>query len=163
MERGPGQQESLAALVGAVGGVVEVTTPDQYRMEATLTPAQLLAVAQRDEVNYIDPWGGPGGTDMLVNRQLLGAVPTLSGVGMTGQGVRGEVYDTEVLTTHVAFQNPTPLLHGGSAGNPQDLHGSACYGINFAKWTGMPDLDGLLPDRQQGIFCHYALATQFVT
>jgi hypothetical protein len=159
MRRGPAQQQALADLVTKLGGIVEIMTPDQYRMEATLTPAQVLQVAQRNEVNFIDAWGGPGGTDMLVIRQLEGATPTVSGAGFTGQGVRGEVFDTEVLSTHVAFQNPVPMIH--AANGNSGLHGSACYGINFAKWPGNAEYDGLCTDREQGIFFWYAQCTQF--
>jgi subtilisin family serine protease len=161
MRAGPAQQQALADLVAKVGGIVEVLTPEQYRMEATLTPGQLLLVAQRNEVNFIDPWQGPGGTDMDIARQIGGAVPLLSGLGYTGQGVRGEVFDTEVRVTHQAFQNPAPLLHGGSAGNPGNQHGSACYGINFARWPAQPNATGMCPDREQGIYCYYQLSTQF--
>jgi subtilisin family serine protease len=161
MRVGPAQQQAIADFVTKLGGIVEVITPDQYRMEATLTPGQLLMVAQRNEVNFIDPWAGPGGTDMDIARQIGGAVPLLSGLGWTGQGVRGEVFDTEVRVTHQAFQNPGPLLHGGSAGSPGNAHGSACYGINFANWPANVQATGMCPDREQGIYCYYSLSTQF--
>jgi serine protease AprX len=160
-QRGVAQQQAVADRIAAMGGIVEVTSPDQFRLEATLTRQQLLAVAHMNEVNYIDPWGGPGGTDMNVIRQLVGAVPTLSNINMTGQGVRGEVHDTEVLTSHQAFQSPPPLLHGGSAGSAGNLHGSACYGINFADWPANTTYNGLVTSCEQGIFLDYTLSTQF--
>ncbi len=58
--RGPLQQQIVADEVRRLGGIVELTTPDQFRMEATLTREQLLKIAAMDEVNYIDPWGGFG-------------------------------------------------------------------------------------------------------
>ncbi len=159
--RGDAAQQAVAGEVTRLGGIVEVTTPGQYRLEATLTPAQVLAIARMNEVNFIDPWGGPGGTDMNVVRQLVGAVPTLSNAGYTGQGVRGEVFDTEVRTTHQAFQTPPVLLHGGSAGDVANLHGSACYGINFANWPANPNYNGLVTNAAQGMYCYYPLSTQF--
>jgi subtilisin family serine protease len=160
LERGMGQQQLVADAVVKAGGIVEVHTPDQFRMEATITAAQLLQILRGNEINWIDPWQGPGGTDMDIARQIGGGI-MLAGLGYTGQGVRGEVFDTEVRVTHQAFQNPGPLLHGGSAGSASNAHGSACYGINFAKWPAQPNATGMLPDREQGIYCNYALSTQF--
>src|SRR5690606_17284061 len=61
MRHGMGQQQAIADLVTAMGGVIDVVTPDGRRMEATMSRAALLAVAAQNEVNYIDPWPGPGG------------------------------------------------------------------------------------------------------
>ncbi len=159
MRSGPAQQQALKTLVEALGGAVNVMTPDMQRMEATLTPSQLLAVAQQNEVNFIDPWLGPGGAHMDILRQYGGAVPILSGAGFTGQGVRGEVFDTEVFATHEQWNGQAPLIHNvnGNSGT----HGSSCYGINFATGTGNPQATGMCPDREQGIFCWYPQATSF--
>jgi serine protease AprX len=159
LRRGPGQQQALAALVTALGGQVDVLTPDQFRMEATLTPSQLLAVIARNEVNFVEPWLGPGGTDMDLIRQQGGAVPTLSTAGFLGQGVRGEIHDTEVFATHQQWNGQVPLVHGvnGNSGT----HGSSCYGINFATGTGNAQATGLCPQREQGIFYWYTQSTQF--
>ncbi|MCC6662082.1 MAG: S8 family serine peptidase [Phycisphaerales bacterium] len=158
---GPAQQQAVSAMVAAMGGQVNVQTLDQSRMEATLTPAQLLAVARRNEVNYIDPWLGPGGADMDMIRKIGGAVPTLSDAGFTGQGVRGEVFDTENRNTHQGFQNPGPIKHSNAWTTPGGLHGTACYGIVFAKWAAQPNATGMCPDREQGIFYAYSEASSF--
>jgi hypothetical protein len=159
MRAGPVQQQALATLVTQLGGQINVITPDQYRMEATLTPAQLLTLIRRNEVNFVDPWFGPGGTDMDLIRQQGGAVPTLSNAGFLGQGVRGEVFDTEVFATHQQWNGQTPQYHAtnGNSGT----HGSSCYGINFATGTGNAQATGMLPQREQGIFCWYPNATSF--
>jgi serine protease AprX len=159
MEAGPAQQQALADEIARLGGIVEVMTPDQHRMEATLTQEQLIAVLQRNEVNYVDPWGGPGGTDMDIARQIGGAVPLLANANFLGQGVRGEIYDTEVQSNHPQWNGQVPLVHGtnGSSG----FHGSACYGINFATGTGSAQATGLMPQREQGIFFWYTQSTQF--
>src|SRR5690606_27775437 len=73
MRRGPQQQQAVADFINSIGGIVEGTTPDQFRMEATLTPSQALLVAKRNEICFMDPWGGPGGTDMDIVRQIGGA------------------------------------------------------------------------------------------
>ncbi len=162
-QRGPIQQSIVGDAVRKMGGIVEVTTPDQFRMEATLTRAQLLAVVAMNEVHYIDPWGGPGGTDMNIIRQLVGATDG-SGApvgGFSGQGVRGEVFDTEVRVSHNAFQSPPVLLHRNSAGDSGNPHGSSCYGINFADWASNPNFNGVVVDAEQGIFVAYPLSTQF--
>ena len=158
MRVGPAQQGALSALVAEVGGQVNMTTPDQYRMEATLTPQQLLRVISRNEVNFVDPWGGPGGMDMDLIRQQGGAVPTLSTAGFLGQGVRGEIFDTGVVQNHQQWNGQAPLTHLATTVNN---HGNACYGINFATGTGNAQATGLLPQREQGIFCWYTSVSQF--
>src|SRR5204862_221742 len=70
-------------------------------------------------------------------------------------------HDTEVLTTHAAYQTPPVLLHGGSAGDPSNAHGSACYGIIFAHWPANTFYNGMITDAEQGIYINYALSTQF--
>ncbi len=159
MRNGPTQQQAIRSLVETLGGTVNIMTPDMQRMEATLTPSQLLAVVQQNEVNFVDPWLGPGGADMDILRQYGGAVPILSTAGFTGQGVRGEVFDTEVFATHEQWNGQAPLLHNinGNSGT----HGSSCYGINFATGTGNPQATGMCPDRELGIFCWYPQATSF--
>lgn len=151
----PGQAVALAEHIAGLGGIVHVAHPASLRMEATLTPAQLRAVAARDEVSFIDAWGGPGGADMDIVRQMVGAVPQLENLGLSGEGIRGEILDTEIDLAHPAFQNPPPLLHGPYVpGSP--AHGSATYGICFANWPEFPALTGLLPNREQGIFAQYS-------
>jgi serine protease AprX len=159
MEAGPRQQQELSQLIARMGGLVEVVTLDQHRMEATLTHEQLMVVLQRDEVNYVDPWLGPGGTDMDIARQIGGAVPILSNANFLGQGVRGEIFDTEVQSNHPQWGGQVPLIHGtnGNSG----FHGSACYGINFATGAGNAQATGLMPQREQGIFAWYEQTTQF--
>src|SRR5262249_23045499 len=151
--RGMAQQQAVADRAKALGGIVEVFSPDQFRLEVTLDPSKIIELARMNEVSYIDPWGGPGGTDMNIVRQLQGATPLLSGLGFTGQGVRGELFDTEVRVTHQAFQNPPVLLHGGSAGSgaTYGYHGSATYGINFANWPANPTYNGMCTNAEQGI------------
>jgi hypothetical protein len=158
MRRGMDQQQAIADIVRAMGGIVEVFTPDQFRMEVTVTPAQIAQIARRGEVNFIDPWGGPGGTDMDLLRQVGGAVPTLSNAGFLGQGVRGEIFDTGIINNHQQWNGQAPLINGSTA---QDAHGVACYGVNFATGTGNVQATGMMPQREQGIFSFYNNTSQF--
>lgn len=158
-ERGKEQQEALASLVEALGGTVELIEPGGLRVEATLTQEQLLELVQDDNVHFVDRWGGPGEPDMNNVRTVGGANYVESVGGYTGAGVSGEVFDTELRTTHQEW-GATPMIH--SAGVPtscSSYHGTSCYSNNFA--TGVDaDARGMVPDGQ-GIFFCYAESTQF--
>ncbi len=158
MRNGMSQQQVLGDLITKIGGTVEIFTPDQYRLEATLTPQQLLMIARRNEVNYIDPWYGPGGPDMNIMRQVGGAVPTLSTAGFLGQGVRGEIFDTGVQPNHQQWAGNPPITHNTTN---LDSHGNACYGISFATGNGNAQATGLVPQAEKGIFCYYNNTSQF--
>ncbi len=158
MRVGQVDQQSVSDVITRLGGVVHMSTPEQYRLEATLTREQLLLVAGLNEVSYIDPWGGPAQTDMDIVRQVGGAAPLLSNAGFLGQGVRGEVFDTGVVPNHVEWNGQVPLTHNATN---LDSHGNACYGINFATGVGNPSATGLLPQREQGIFSWAGATSQF--
>ena len=97
---------------------------------------------------------------MDLARQLGGAAPLLQNVGASGQGVRAHVLDTEIDVNHPAFQNPPPLIHGPyNPGGP--VHGTASYGICFANWPTNPQVTGMLPEREQGIFAQYTQLSWF--
>jgi serine protease AprX len=151
MGRGLEHQQVLADFIKGIGGIVERTARDTFRMEATLNLEQLLAVIHRNDVAFIDPWGPPG-TDMDIARQIGGAVPTLSTPGFTGQGVRGSAVDSEVSMNHPEWASRPPLIHGPvmAAGT----HGSSIYGINFAMGV-QPQATGMMPNHEQGVFGYY--------
>ncbi len=153
LDRGPADQNALGAFIQQLGGQVRGTNPYAYNMQVVLSPEQLRQVMQRDEAYFIETWG-PGGTDMDIARQIGGAHNYLSGLGFKGQGVRGEVFDTEVSAAHPQWNGQAPLYHGanGNAGT----HGSSCYGINFATGNGNAQATGMCPEREQGIFAFYA-------
>jgi len=152
MRRGPAQQQAVADAIRGLGGVVDLMVPDQNRLEATLTPAQLRAVARHNEVNYIDAPGAPYGEDMDNIRLIGGATPLLSGLGYLGQGVRGEVFDSGVQLSHLQWSGQLPLIR---TNNIPTGHGTSCYGINFATGNGNAQATGLLPMREQGIISRY--------
>ncbi|MBL0696154.1 S8 family serine peptidase [Comamonas sp. JC664] len=155
-ERGPARQGEVAALVRALGGKVELVEPGGMRVEATLTQDQLERVLRSNAVQFVDRWGGPGETDNNNVREVGGATYLEQLEGFTGQGVRGEIFDTELRTTHQEWPTP-PLIHSTSATG--SFHGTACYSINFARGVDA-DSRGLIPSGQ-GIFYRYNEATQF--
>ncbi len=161
VERGPAAQAAVASLVESMHGTVDITTPEGFRMEATIDPATLVAVARHDKVNRIELWQGPGGFDMDHARGPEGhdANYIESLLGLTGQGVRGEVFDTEhQRPSHQEFQNPRAMIHGqnGNSGT----HGTYVYSEVFAIGVNA-QARGMVPSREQGIFCWYAQTTQF--
>lgn len=157
-ERGLAQQEVVAARVISLGGAVQCLTPPGRRMEARLSQAALLEIVGMDEVQFVDRWG-PVETDMDQARVIGGAVPLLSGLGFTGQGVRGEVFDLGVRMSHMAFRDPNIVLHVTNTGSIS--HGTSTYGIVFGNGAAEPLGTGLLPNRQQGIFAAANQVTQF--
>ncbi|MEX2217341.1 MAG: S8 family serine peptidase [Phycisphaerales bacterium] len=160
-ERGMNQQQAVAARVRALGGTVENFTADQFRMEASLTPAALIEIARMDEVHFMEPWQGPGGHDMNIVRSISGADFLTAGtLAFDGQGVRGEVFDTEVRTAHENFTFAT-TLHGGSAGNAANPHGTSVMSIVFGDGNPSANALGLLPAAESRIFYNYINSSQF--
>jgi hypothetical protein len=156
-ERGAARQNQLAGLVRSLGGTVDLVEPGGLRIEATLTEQQLLRLAHANEVQFIDRWGGPGETDMNNVHQVTGATYLRNLLSWTGQGVRGEVFDTELLTTHQEWPRP-PIVHSTSAAST-DYHGTSCYSNIFAQGVD-PAARGIIPEGQ-GIFFRYSESTQF--
>ncbi len=154
---GPTQQEALAARVRALGGVVELIEGGGMRIEASLSQEQLALIVSDDAVQFIDRWGGPGETDMDIVREVGGANAVERITGWNGQGVRGEVFDTELRQDHQEWPRP-PIVHsmGSTSGG---LHGSSCFGINFAQGKNAA-AKGMLPGGQ-GIFYLYTQSSQF--
>ncbi len=156
--RGMDTQQPIADRILSLGGSIMNTAPDGFRMTVTMTMEQLLDVVFMNEVHFIDPWG-PGETDLDIVRQIGGASTVLAPAGITGQGVRGEIFDTEVDADHPEWNGQTPLYHGpdGNSGS----HGTACYGNCFSTGTVNSQATGLCPSREQGIFNYYPNSTQF--
>jgi len=151
LERGGFMQGKLAGRIGALGGKVDLTVPEGFRMEATLTAEQLVAVANESDVLFIDRWSAPE-TDMDIVREVGGANFIETTLGFKGQGVRAEVMDAGFLQTHTDFNSGlAPLIHGIIG---VDSHGTATYGINFGRGTTNPMGRGMLPEAQ-GIMASY--------
>lgn len=156
MERGTAMQDSVSKKIRGMGGKIELTVPKGFRIEATLTQTQLQTLVRANEVQFIDRWGGPGETDMNIVREVGGANYVEGLEGWTGQGVRGEIFDTELRRTHQEWAN-APILH--SAGDTGGAHGTSVYSNVFAQGTEA-NARGMLPDGQ-GIFFRYSESTQF--
>ncbi|MBX3378261.1 MAG: S8 family serine peptidase [Phycisphaeraceae bacterium] len=159
-ERGMGDQGRVADAILAMGGIVDIHTPDQFRMEATLTPAQVAAVAQLNEVNWIEPWGGPAQYDMNNVRAVGGANYIETTLGFTGQGVRGEVFDSELRNTHTEFTLITPVAHSPTFDPGDVAHGTSSYSVVFARGAD-PLARGILPNAEEGYFYDDGASTQF--
>ncbi|AEI67500.1 S8 family serine peptidase [Corallococcus macrosporus] len=157
-ERGAARQRQVVALVERLGGRVDLVEPAGLRVEATLDAAQLQQVARSNAVQAIDRWGGPGEKDMNAVREVGGANFIEQVAGFTGQGVRGEIFDTELRADHREWA-VAPLLHSADYGSAFNLHGTSCYSNNFARGVD-PLARGVIPSGQ-GIFFDYSEATQF--
>lgn len=148
---GPDHKAAVALQIELLGGKVHPTEDPGYLMQATLDAAQLRAVLGMDEVCFVDPWSPPQ-DDMNVVRQVGGANFLQTTLGFTGQGVRGEVMDGNVLSTHADFQLNPILFH--SSGSGSMTHGTPTTGIVFGTGTANPTGRGMLPAGQP-IFAGY--------
>ena len=159
VERGEDAQHDIGSLIRQVGGTVDSIVPEGLRMEATLTGEQLLEIAHHEKVMFIDRWSAPE-SDMDIVRNVGGANFIETVGNFRGQGVRAEVMDGGLLTTHTDFQpGGAPVLHGTVG---VDSHGTATYGINFGRGTTNPAGRGMLPEAQ-GIIAAYTQLTNRYT
>ncbi|MGD1916069.1 MAG: S8 family serine peptidase [Phycisphaerales bacterium] len=150
LERGPNLQAALSDAITRIGGTVHGGEPQGSRIEASLDLAQLVEVAHRPEVLFVDEKGAPE-DDMDIVRLFSGA-DLLHDLGFSGRGVRGEVLDAGLLADHVDFRQRPPIIHGSNG--PITSHGTPVYGILFGDGTGDARYRGMLPEAQ-GIFASY--------
>ncbi|HMQ16982.1 MAG TPA: S8 family serine peptidase, partial [Phycisphaerae bacterium] len=150
-QRGLADQDVVAAEIAALGGAVLRQTPHGYWVEARLTLEQVLRLSRLDEVLYIEP-ALPAMTYMNNVRIVGGANYVEQVAGFRGQGVRGEVMDTNLYEQHIDFQLIPPIFHGDRGGNSS--HGTSVYGIVFGTGTGNAQGRGMLPGGQ-GIFADF--------
>jgi fibronectin type 3 domain-containing protein len=121
-------------------------------MEAKLDGNQLQLTAGHYGVLFIDRWT-PKEEDMNNARDIGGADYVETVQGYTGQGVRAEVCDGGLRTTHVDFQANPPLIYAGNSSSTS--HGTPVTGIVFGDGTGNADARGMIPDAEQPIFSCY--------
>ena len=159
VSEGLGQQAVVKKAIEAMGGRVNAVTPGGFRIQVSLTMDQLIKVARMNEVHFIEPWGF-GGTDMNIVRGIGGANFIESTLGFTGEGVRAEVFDSEVRTTHTEFTSLVPTLHSSDAGDQTNPHGTSVYSHMFARGASA-SARGLLPDAERGYFYDRSESTQF--
>lgn len=145
------KRDEVAAFITVIGGDVVLKTKGR-RMEAKLDQSQLYQVADHAGVLFIDRWT-PKEDDMDIAREISGGNYLETVRGYTGQGVRAEVCDGGLRTTHADFQANPPLIHGGNSTSTS--HGTSVYGIVFGDGTADFTGRGMIPDAEQPIFACY--------
>jgi len=147
LRRGLTAKQAVKAQIEALGGRIEVMTPEGFRMEATLSQNALLELVHDNRVHWVDRWPGPMELDMDIVREVGGADYVEIEGGFTGQGVRGEIFDTELRETHQEWLS-TPIIHNpdgnGAGGGP---HGTSCTSNVFAQGINAA-ARGVIPDGQ---------------
>ena len=141
----PGDKVSVAQRIASMGAQLDRADAGKHLVEATLTPEQLFEVAGWDEVQFVDRWS-PMERDMDIVRTMGGADYVETAAGYTGQGVRGESFDSGFNPNHPDWASRPALIHGGSV--PTGSHGTATVGVLFGDGTGDPRARGLMPDGQ---------------
>ncbi|MFI4916083.1 MAG: S8 family serine peptidase [Phycisphaerales bacterium JB060] len=152
LRRGEGSLDSLLEQVREMGAATDVVSAPVGRMEAWLTDDQLLSVAQRSDVLFMDFRGEPE-PDVDIARMIGGANYVENETGYSGEGVRAEVMDSGLYLSHQEFSSmsPAPLLHG-SVGSQS--HGTSVFSIVFAPGV-RAEARGFLPDAEQTIMAAY--------
>ncbi len=147
------EQGALIHRIEQIGGTVQLASASQAVIEATLDSVQLHAIAQEGAVLAIDQWSAPE-TDMNNAREDGGANLIEAARGYRGQGVRGEVMDGGLRTTHQEFRARPPIVRSNTT---DTSHGTSTYGQIFAQGVVATNR-GLLPEAQ-GIFATYSGVT----
>ncbi|HZM76027.1 MAG TPA: proprotein convertase P-domain-containing protein [Candidatus Limnocylindrales bacterium] len=148
------EQGALINRIEQIGGTVQLASASQAVIEATLDSVQLQAIAAEGAVLAIDQWSAPE-TDMNNAREDGGANLIEAARGYRGQGVRGEVMDGGLRTTHQEFRARPPIIHGSNTTDTS--HGTSTYGQIFAQ--GVVALNrGMVPEAQ-GMIATYTTVT----
>lgn len=131
----------LAADIEAAGGRVDDLQAGSLLVTATLSPAQLRAVARSDAALWIDRWGAPE-VD-VDNARIQGGADHLEGQrGYTGVGLNAHVYEG-IDASHPAFTGPVINVQSSGASS---AHGTSTAGIIFSNGIGNPQFRGIAPD-----------------
>lgn len=145
------KKKEVAAYITSIGGEM-VFKGKSRRMEANLDSSQLQLTAAHSGVLYIDRWT-PYEDDMNIVRDIGGGNYLETVQGYTGQGVRAEVCDGGLRTTHDDFQANPPIIHGGNSSST--YHGTPVTGIVFGSGAANADARGMIPDAEQPYFACY--------
>ena len=132
---------ALLAAVEDLGGSIDRAPRGGLRVEASLTGAQLTAVAALDEVLWIDAVSRPE-LDMDNARIQGGGNYVEAQGGYTGTGIGAHVYEG-IEETHPDFTGGATVVF--SSPNPT-AHGHATAGIVFGNGTSNPAVRGMAPD-----------------
>ncbi|SDP04355.1 S8 family serine peptidase [Lentzea jiangxiensis] len=149
-------QRAVADRVKSLGGKVNSISASREHLMATLDAGQAAELAKLPAVIAIDPVSAPQ-TDMAISRESSGADHVESVGGYRGKGVRGEVMDGGLRTTHQEFRARPPLMHTGNSTSTS--HGTSTYGQIFASGVSAAHR-GLLPEAQ-GIFAIYGSGDRY--
>jgi hypothetical protein len=156
---GPQGKARIREAAEAAGARVAQDDPSGHILELWVSRPQLRAIAAHDELMWIDRWSPPE-DDMDLVREDSGANYIESGFGTCGQGVRGEVMDSGIESTHMDFDGI--LMHTSA---DVQSHGTSTYGIVFGNGNrdgdGNAQGTGHLPgcSGTQGIFADYGVVT----
>ncbi|MFS8104747.1 S8 family serine peptidase [Lentzea alba] len=150
VEQDTRDQQKVADKVKSLGGNVNVVSESREHILASLDAGQVAQLAKLPAVLAVDPVSAPE-TDMAISRHSSGANYIETAGGYRGQGVRGEVMDGGLRTTHQEFRARPPVMHTGNSSSTS--HGTATYGQIFASGVSAAHR-GLLPEGQ-GIFAVY--------
>ncbi|MEO1335692.1 MAG: S8 family serine peptidase, partial [Myxococcota bacterium] len=112
----------------------------------------LVELIKSKDVLFVDE-ATPREVDMDIARQIGGADSLELIQGYTGQGIRAEVMDSGLRTTHNDFQSNPALIHAGNGSSTS--HGTSVYGIVFGDGATNAQGRGMLPDAEQPIFAAY--------
>lgn len=156
VEQDERDQRAVADRVKSLGGKVNSISASREHLMATLDARQAAELAKHPAVIAIDPVSAPQ-TDMAISRESSGANHVESVGGYRGRGVRGEVMDGGLRTTHQEFRARPPLMHTGNSTSTS--HGTSTYGQIFASGVSSAHR-GLLPEAQ-GIFAIYGSGDRY--
>ncbi|WP_394621175.1 S8 family serine peptidase [Lentzea sp. JNUCC 0626] len=156
VEQDARDQQAVAAKVKSLGGKVNTISASREHILANLDAGQAAQLAKLPAVAAIDPVSAPE-TDMAISRESSGANYIESVGNYRGQGVRGEVMDGGLRTTHQEFRARPPLMHTGNSASTS--HGTSTYGQIFASGVSSAHR-GLLPEAQ-GIFAIYGSGDRY--
>ncbi|MEL7372047.1 MAG: S8 family serine peptidase, partial [Myxococcota bacterium] len=141
----------VAKEVYLLGGDVEMQSMSR-RMIVSLDDFALVELIKSKDVLFVDE-ATPREVDMDIARQIGGADSLELIQGYTGQGIRAEVMDSGLRTTHNDFQSNPALIHAGNGSSTS--HGTSVYGIVFGDGATNAQGRGMLPDAEQPIFAAY--------
>ncbi|MCP4214721.1 MAG: PKD domain-containing protein [bacterium] len=145
------KKNEVTRFIESIGGEVTLKAKSR-RMEANLNQSQLSQVASHHYVVALEAWTAKE-NDMDVVREIGGADYLETVESYTGEGVRAEVCDGGLRTTHNDFQANPPVIHGANSSSTS--HGTSVYGIVFGDGSADATGRGMIPDAEQPIFSAY--------
>jgi serine protease AprX len=150
-------QRAVVERISQLGGQVDIVSASRQHVAAVLGSSQLAAVSELPEVLAVGPMGALE-TDMNIAREASGANAIETAGGYRGQGVRGEVMDGGLRTTHQEFRARPPVVHGRNTTDTS--HGTSTFGEIFASGVSAMRR-GMLPEAQGIIAAYSAVSDRY--